>query len=111
MLFRSPGSLRSQIGHVTSEPAKYWRNFDVLGTVFDAAALGQFLGGVDPRNDPRSSAGFVNESCLFDPRLVKPRMIADSENRKVPVIETSSGIHKVANLHVHSKRLQSFASR
>jgi hypothetical protein len=105
-----PGPLRSAAGHVAVVPACYWKNFSELGAVFDAAALGQFLGGIDPRNDSRPSQGFVNESCVFDPRLAKVRMGADEHARRVPFIETASGRHKVANLHLHSKNLRPFMS-
>lgn len=106
-----PALLRSQAGNVPGDAALYWNNFDALGMVFDAAALGQYLGGVDPRNRPPPSHGFINEGCVFDPRLVKPRMEPGADGLRRPVIETPGGIRPVANLHVHSKNLQAFLSR
>jgi hypothetical protein len=106
-----PAVLRSAVGHNPADPSCYWRHFDRLGMVFDAAALGQYLGGIDPRNDPRPSRGFINESCVFDPRVVKARMSCDSDGRKIPVIETASGVHPVASLHIHSKNPAPFLSR
>jgi hypothetical protein len=105
-----PRELRSAVGGVASDPACYSRHFGTLGCVFDAAALGQFLGGVDPRNSRGSTVGFVNESCLFDPRLLRPRFVRDDLGRRIPVVETASGIHPVANLHVHSKNPAPFLS-
>jgi hypothetical protein len=106
-----PGALRSAAGHVASDPACYSRNFESLGLIFDAAALGQFLGGIDPRNQPGTSVGFVNESCVFDPRVLRPSLVRDSAGRLIPVVETASGVHRVANLHVHSKNAVPFLSR
>jgi hypothetical protein len=105
-----PGVLRSAAGHTVADPACYSRNFDTLGFVFDAAALGQFLGGVDPRNCPGPTAGFVNESCVFDPRALRPRFVRDDLGRRLPVVETASGLHAVANLHIHSKNPTPFLS-
>jgi len=105
-----PGPLSSLAGDVPFNAAEYWRHFEVLGHVFDAAALGQYLDGVDPRNDPKSGGGFINESCIFNPGALKPRLIADSDGRRIPVVETASGLHRVANLHIHSKRLGRFLS-
>ena len=105
-----PRPLRSVAGHVAAEPGRYSRHFAALGMIFDAAALGQYLGGIDPRNAPGSSVGFVNESCVFDPRLLRPRFVHDPDGRRVPVVETASGQHAVANLHVHSKNPQAFRS-
>jgi hypothetical protein len=106
-----PLPLRSQMGHVPADPAAYSRYFDRLGLVFDAAALGQYLGGVDPRNAPPPTRGFVNESCVFDPRALRLRMGADAAGRRVPLVETASGTHKVANLHIHAKDPGPFLSR
>jgi hypothetical protein len=105
-----PGVLRSAVGHTAADPACYSRNFDTLGVVFDAAALGQFLGGVDPRNASGPTVGFVNESCVFDPRMLRPRFVRDSRGRRVPMVETASGLHAVANLHVHCKNPAPFLS-
>lgn len=106
-----PAALRSIGGDVAADPAVYSRHFAELGMVFDAAALGQYLGGVDPRNQAGPSRGFVNEDCLFDPRLLKPRMVTGDDGLRRPVIETASGIWPVANLHMHSKDMADFLSR
>ena len=105
-----PGSLRSAAGHTVREPANYSRHLEALGCIFDAAALGQFLGGIDPRNSPGRSVGFINESCIFNPIMLKPRLQRDPDGRRVPVVETASGVRPVANLHVHSKNLAPFLS-
>jgi hypothetical protein len=105
-----PGELRSPAGHMASDRSCYSRHFAELRTVFDAAALGQFLGGIDVRNAPTSTQGFVNESCVFDPRKVNVRMATDDVGRRVPVIETPAGVWPVANLHIHSKNLRPFLS-
>jgi len=105
-----PAALRSAAGHVTANAAGYSKNFGALGMIFDAAALGQYLGGIDPRNDGHPSEGFINESCLFDPRLLNVRMIRDSRGYRIPVVKTASGIHRVANLHIHSKNPAPFLS-
>ena len=96
--------------HVAADPSRYWQHFEALHMIFDAAALGQYLGGIDPRNAPGPSVGFVNESCIFDPRILRPRMTSDGDGRRVPVVETVSGLHRVANLHIHSKNPAPFLS-
>lgn len=105
-----PAPLKSAAGHAAADPALYSRDFAALGLVFDAAALGQYLGGVDPRNQAGDSRGFINESCVFDARLLKTRMVIGADGLKRPVVETSSGIHPVANLHIHAKALAGFLS-
>ena len=105
-----PAPLRSELGHVPADPSRYSAHFDALNYIFDGAALGQYFGGVDPRNAPPPSNGFVNPSTVFDTRLLNPHMISDNEGRKIPVVETASGIVRVANLHMHSKDLRPFMS-
>ena len=38
-------------------------------------------------------------------------MVRNAQDLKVPVIETASGVHPVANLHIHSKNPAPFLSR
>jgi hypothetical protein len=74
--------------------------------IFDAAAIGQYIGGVDPQNCATDSRGFVNETCVIkyneegtivwkiENGIMKPflRMKYDQE---IPIF----------NLHIHSKQL------
>jgi len=69
--------------------------------LFDAAAMGQMLGGVDPRNIPGDTSGFVNETCV-----IKYKDLC-MENGK-PYLLIDGVKHKVFNLHIHSKQLYKF---
>jgi hypothetical protein len=40
-------------------------NFLKFNGIFDGAAIGQYLGGVDKKNDPNDTRGFINETCLI----------------------------------------------
>jgi hypothetical protein len=79
------------------------------GYIFDAAAIGQYVGGVDPRNTPGDTRGFVNETCVIKyadegeimwttedaSGFRKPFLKIKGSNTKVPIF----------NLHIHSKNL------
>ena len=81
-----------------------WSRFN--GYIFDAAAIGQFIGGVDPRNCPNDTRGFINETCVIKYNdegtilwkncdgFVKP-FLQTREAREIPIF----------NLHIHSKVL------
>ena len=83
-------------------------NYDRFdGFIFDAAAIGQYLGGVDPRNISGDSTGFVNEKCIIKYNtysfiwelindIKRPFIIIDGN--KIPIF----------NLHIHSKNLVRF---
>jgi hypothetical protein len=92
-------------------------------TIFDGAALGQYLGGVDYRNLPNNnemtiynnpSRGFINETAIVKPDLynfLKSRVVLDHLciPIRIPIIH-SDKIYKIANLHIHSKQLYQFSS-
>jgi hypothetical protein len=40
-------------------------NFKDFNLIFDAAAIGQYLGGIDPKNNSSNTIGFVNETCVI----------------------------------------------
>jgi len=89
------------------------KNSDIFPFIFDAAAMGQYLGGVDPRNTSANTIGFVNEGCAirydrnrFEWETIdgirRPFLVIDAEDgeevRKIPIF----------NLHIHCKRVSQF---
>jgi hypothetical protein len=89
----------------------FWKHFDQFGAIFDAAAIGQYLGGVDPRNaGGADTAGFINETCIFDPSGYQYRWRTDSQGRRVPCAIDEGREYRVNNLHIHSKDLERFVS-
>lgn len=101
--------LRSAIGQTTSSPQDYMRYITEFSSIFDAAAWGQFLGGIDPRNG-QSVPGFINETCLFDPSKIECKWELDPKGRKVPYAYMGNKGYRINNLHIHSKNLKAFAS-
>jgi hypothetical protein len=69
--------------HTTPKPENYINRFNVFQSIFDANALGQYLGGIDPR-DGHSQPGYINEGNLFDPGKLSISWEVDEHNRKVP---------------------------
>jgi hypothetical protein len=86
-------------------------NFDKFNAIFDAAALGQYLGGVDPRNIDGDTRGFISTQCSvnysnfqFNWKLNNIKGIYQ------PYIIIDGIAYPIKNLHVHCKRLASFNS-
>ena len=100
--------LASQSGHATNNPNQYFNNFELFDSIFDAACIGQYLGGVDPRNYPNNSVGFINETSLFNPSIFNYYFRDDSRGRKVPVLSFNKREVRINNLHIHSKNLRKF---
>lgn len=118
--------LASRSGLLPRDPGLYRRHAETLGVLFDAAAIGQFLGGADPRNYRRRrgarrlidlvpalrlsmGVGFINESSLLDPSRFQYVWIKDALGRSIPHIVSGDEGMPIANLHIHSKRLELFA--
>lgn len=92
--------------------------------VFDGAAIGQYLGGVDYKNLPNSdselarynnlSKGFINETAdinCTDYTFFKTHILLDYLNIPIKVnIIKDDYLHQIANLHIHSKQLYQFSS-
>lgn len=107
--YASSYPLCSLHNHTTHRPESYSNQFAIFQSIFDAAAIGQFLGGIDPihkNNEP----GFINESCLFNPSLLQYQWLFDEQGRKVPHAVFLGHFYKIINLHIHSKKLHAFKS-
>jgi hypothetical protein len=93
--------------------------------VFDGAALGQYLGGVDYRNLPNGkeelvqydnpSRGFINETAIVnasDYEFGKSKVLSDGLRVPItiPVLCKNRSLSKIVNLHIHSKQLYQFSS-
>ena len=75
-------------------------------SIYDGAAIGQYLGGIDPRNTAGNTIGFVNETCLF--RCTNYMIIKERDARGLAYFVI--GGSRVQNLHIHSKQLKRFLS-
>lgn len=99
--------------------------------IFDGCALGQFLGGIDPRNIQEFSSktyiqqklltcdnptiNFINETSTFKPNKVnflnKNKYF---DNITIPFnlyyVQRENNTKQIVNLHIHSKQLYQFSS-
>jgi hypothetical protein len=81
----------------------YANMFDDFRCIFDGAAIGQFLGGIDPRDSNGDSSGFVNETTIFD--VSKATYHVETN---FPFMLTKKSTAPIANLHIHCKNLKKF---
>jgi hypothetical protein len=70
--------------------------------IFDAAAIGQFLGGIDPIHDRRDTRGFVNEESPIEPKKLAVSWTIEQAKRRP--ISAATEPENIRNLHIHSKR-------
>ena len=82
-------------------------NFSKFNSIFDAAAIGQYLGGIDPRNKSGDTTGFINETCVVKFNNYQFKWIKKNDYF-YPHIIIDEQIIPITNLHIHSKRLKDF---
>jgi len=101
-IFNNQQSLNSEISFVST-------NFDKFNYIFDAAAIGQYLGGVDPQNDQSNTVGFVNETCIIKYNIYEIYWF-NVDNIIRPFITIDNNAIPIFNLHIHCKNLFKFIS-
>jgi hypothetical protein len=100
---------RKSITGLTSESkdlSYLWKGFNVLGTLFDSAVVGQWVGGIDPRNtNGRATINYENLEALYSVKEFGLNW------------ERSGGLWRpvfagapLATIHMHSKALYCFLS-
>lgn len=98
------GTLPIIINYSETIPAHYYEHYDIFECVFDGACVGQYIGGVDPRNMPGDTTGFINETSVIKCNKcnIEWKIIDDKKClfiNDVPIV----------NLHIHSKDLKRWA--
>jgi hypothetical protein len=89
----------------------YDDKFSVLNDsniIFDAAALGQYLGGVDPANSISDSLFFINERTALDFNKFQLQWEI-TKGIKYPVLIINNIKYEIFNLHIHSKKIANFS--
>ena len=82
-------------------------NFNKFNCIFDAAAMGQYLGGIDPNNCTTNTVGFVNETCVIKYNQFKFIWITINDIKR-PFLKIGDKEIRIFNLHIHSKNLIEF---
>ena len=94
----SPGYVRAM-----GLPAKaYSQGYKEFGGIFDGAAIGQYFGGVDPRNIAGDTRFFVNETSDLDLRRAVLTWKYDKQKR-TPILKFDDDYVNVLTVHAHSK--------
>ncbi len=101
-------TLKNAVKHVPDNPEPYYRACARFNSIFDGAAIGQYLGGIDSKH--KRIPGFINETCVFNPSYLMYEWRIDDQGRKVPYALCEGKAYRINNLHIHSKQLDLFRS-
>ena len=86
------------------------RNYTDFGVIFDAAAIGQYLGGVDKICNLPDVEGYVSPDCLVKYNIYNFYWMKINHYIWCPYIKINNELIKVINLHIHRKCLSDFSS-
>jgi len=100
--------LKSLSGQTTNRRWKYFEHYTKFQSVFDGAAIGQFLGGIDPIHRSGDTSGFINESALFNVSDFTFSWNKDEKGRNIPYLIYKDEKARINNLHIHCKNLTRF---
>jgi len=93
----------------TKEEEYVTANWEQFNLIFDAAAIGQYLGGVDPQNIAGDSKGFVNETCVI--KYNKYEIVWEEDTVfgiRRPFLLQENDVFPIFNLHIHCKEVDKF---
>jgi len=93
---------------LTEIPHHVNKKYGDFNCIFDTNAIGQYLGGVDPRNIAGDTRGFINETCVVNYGMFKFFWIKNLKNLYVPHMSVNNILVPIVNLHIHSKKLYDF---
>ena len=84
---------------------RYSSGISLLGGIFDAAAIGQYIGGIHWMNNPMDTTFFVNESS--DLNLNEISFSWGIQNGlRIPYLIYKDQITPILGIHAHSKNLE-----
>ena len=95
----------------SNNPEISYENYNTYDSIFDAAAIGIYLGGMDPHH----TGGVIVKGLYWHHSLINYtnytyKWELDEQGRNVPYIFNNKWI-RINNLHIHSKKLDDCLSK
>ena len=93
----------------TEKPWMFYNLTNTFGGIFDAAALGQWVSGVDPRNIKGDSRCYSNPDAMFPVHFAGLiNFTKCKEGYRVPILHAGNKKYRIFNLHIHHKNLRTY---
>ncbi len=86
----------------------YFEAVDKFNGLFDAAGIGQYLGGIDWQNNPEDTRFFQNENSDLNMSEVNFQWDTINQTRK-PFLSFKDNKVEILGIHVHSKKMHDFS--
>jgi hypothetical protein len=93
--------------HCVNDINRISKYAELFGGVFDAAAIGQQIFGIDKIHNINNTDGFVNKDSIFDISRVWFKWVKeDGELQRLCMSLDKQTWYPIFNLHIHSKELK-----
>ena len=109
----SKKELISLDGKKSKNPYSFCEKFNQFQGIFDAAAFGQYIGGIDTRysnNSDENTIGFINKEAIYNVSDFSVKWKYVDKKLKVPFVIYDKKECPIFNLHIHSKHLYRYRS-
>jgi hypothetical protein len=92
--------------HFENDIKRIGKYAELFGGVFDAAAVGQHLFGIDKYvHNPNNTDGFVNKDSIFDVSRLWFKWVKEEGNQRLYTSLNKEVWFPIYNIHVHNKDL------
>ena len=103
-------TMNSELGKIVKKKSKdikpFYQYFKQFNVIFDACAIGQKIGGLDPKFH-KFKGSYINPLNIFDASKVKIIIKKIKKNKK-PFLKINEKLVPVLNIHMHSKKTNFF---
>jgi hypothetical protein len=105
-----PYTLKPIEGELVTNPERLFNSVPYFKGVFDAAAIGQYMGGIDPIHNSNNTDGFISTHCAF--RVDSVYFLWKKEHKLYrPYISVDKTTwYPIFNLHIHNKHMTRWLS-
>ena len=97
-------------GHAIANPHRMHESVSYFKGVFDAAAIGQYFGGIDPIHDPNNTDGYVSPDCAFQVDQLRFQWKKHNELYQPWISADQTHWYPIYNLHIHNKNMSRWLS-
>ncbi len=93
-----------KLSKIPRQPELFSNHFEDFDSVFDAAALGVYLGGMDATFHADSEPGKIDIYCVFNPTYFTIDWQLDRQGRRIPFLTYKDRRVQINNLHITNKK-------
>ena len=97
-------------GEVVIKPPRLYNTTTIFGGVFDAAAIGQYIGGIDPIHNENNTDGFISTHSAFQVDKLWFKWKNVNELHQLHMSADKITWYPIYNLHIHNKNMSRWIS-